>query len=326
MVILLVLGMLILLVIFTTQLGDAGISVQTLEDRVRLKEQNYQVARSAVELAMDLLRVDGNKTDSASDVWNIGSQKLTWEGRDLFLEIRDEESRFPLSQLPIDAKSPPDLMLYQQALERLLDRAGLGGPQAVGVLMDWLDPDDQVRNPGAEQGSYSGVFVKNGPLDDLGELERMQGWGLPALPPPPSLDPGGGRLEEYAPMLNENNGSKAGSSNWGDWLSAHAQGKINVNTAPAEVLRCLDQAMSDSVVTEIVALRSRNTLKSEEDLKKIPGIDQDLAFRLNKLVGFSSQVFRVRVVVTSANTPLDMEVMLERKSQRQIVVRYWRAR
>lgn len=326
MVILMVLGMLILLIIFTTQLSDAGVSMQTLQDRVRVKEQNYQVARSAVELAMDLLRVDDTKFDSARDVWNLGTQRLTWEGRDLFLEIRDEESRFPLSQLPLDAKAPPDLLLYQQALERLLSRAGLGGPQAVGVLLDWMDSDDQVRNPGAEQGSYSNLFVKNGPLDDLGELSRLQGWSPPALPPPPSLDAAGGRLEEYAPLLNENNGTKADASHWGDWLSAHALGKINVNTAPAEVLRCLDQAMSDTVVSEILALRSRNVLKTEEDLKKIPGIDQDLAFRLNKLVGFSSQVFRVRVVVTSESTPLDMEVMLERKSQREIVVRYWRAR
>ncbi len=61
-------------------------------------------------------------------------------------------------------------------------------------------------------------------------------------------------------------------------------------------------------------------------MKKIPGIDNDLAFRLNKLMGYSSQVFRVRVVVTSRDVPLELEAMLERKSQKEIVVRYWRAR
>lgn len=329
MVILLVLGMLLLLVIFTTQLNDASANLQILEERVRSKEQSYQVARSAVELAMDLLRVDETKNDSARDVWNLGAQRLTWEGRELFLEIRDEESRFPLNLLPTDVQQPnasPDAQLYTQALERLLNRQGLGGPQAVAALMDWMDADENVGSQGAEQGSYPGVFVKNGPLDDLDELDRLRGWGPPQLPPPPSLDPGNSRLEEFAPMLNQGQNNKGGGSQWSDWLSAQALGKINVNTAPAEVLRCLDTAMSDSVVTELLANRSQNVIKDEEDLKKIPGIDADLAFRLNKLVGYASQVFRVRVVVTSDNTPLDMEVMLERKSQRNIVVRYWRAR
>lgn len=44
------------------------------------------------------------------------------------------------------------------------------------------------------------------------------------------------------------------------------------------------------------------------------------------MVGFASQVFRVRVIVTNREIPLELEAMLERKSQREIVVRYWRAR
>jgi general secretion pathway protein K len=326
MVVLLVLGMLILLVIFTTVLNDASLALQIVEKRVRLKEQNYLVARSAVELAMDLLRVDKPDVDSGRDVWNLGAQRLTWEGRELFLEIRDEESRFPLNMLPLDPRLPnQDLMLYEQALERLVTRAGLGGPQAVPVLMDWMDPDENERSNGGEQGTYPQLLVKNGPLDDIDELERLRNWGPPNLPAPIPLDASTGRLEEYAPSLLKNQAA-TGTSLWSDWLSAYAQGKINVNTAPAEVLRCLDQAMSDAVVSEIVARRSTKVLKSEQDLKEIPGIDADLAFRLGKLVGFKSSTFRVRVVVTSQETPLDLEVMLERQSQREINVRYWRAR
>ena len=325
MVILMVLATLLMLIIFTLQLGDSSTALHHLEERTRQREQNYQVARSAVELAMDLLKVDEIDVDSARDAWALGSQSLRWEGRDLILEIRDEESRFPLSQLPVPGKDEPDRELYAQALERLLTKTGVVGAPALASLQDWMDPDDDVRTNGAEQGSYPQLTVKNGPLDSIDELERLKNWGPPQLPPPPPLDPSSPRLDEFKNMF-QSGAAKNGLANWGDFLSAYALGKINANTAPKEVLSSLDEAMSDSVVTELIANRSRNVLHNQEDLKKIPGIDNDLAFRLNKLMGYSSQVFRVRVVVTSRDVPLELEAMLERKSQKEIVVRYWRAR
>jgi len=327
MVILMVLAMLLLLVVFTIQLGDASSNLHRLEDRTRQREQNYQVARSAVELSVELLKVDDVDTDSARDAWALGSQRLRWEGRDLYLEIRDEESRFPISLLPADTKpdADPDRQLYVQALERMLSKSGLAGAPAVASLLDWIDLDDDVRTNGAEQGSYPQLTVKNGPLDNVDELERLRNWGPPQLPPPPALDPSSPRLDEFKSMFQSGT-AKTGLANWGDFLSAYAKGKINLNTAPKEVLGSLDEAMSDSVVTELIAYRSRNVLHNQEDLKKIPGIDNDLAFRLNKMTGYASQVFRVRVIVTSREIPLELEAMLERKSQREIVVRYWRAR
>jgi general secretion pathway protein K len=325
MVILLVLGMLLLVVVFSIQLADASLALRNVEHRVRIKEMSYQVARSAVELAIALIKVDDIDVDSARDSWALGTQRLGWEGRDLFLEIRDEESRFPLRKLPLELPAPPESQPYAQALERFLNRAGLGGPLAVATLQDWMDSDEDVRSQGAEQGSYARTWVKNGPLDDLDELQHIQGWLPPQLPPPPPLDPSGQRLEEFKPIL-QGAGPPGTSSTWQDWMSIYSTGKVNVNTAPAEVLACLDPAMTDSVVTELIALRSQNVLESEQDLKKIPGIDQDLAFRLGKVCGFQSHVFRVRVIVTSEDTPLEMEAMLERKSQKEILVRYWRAR
>lgn len=321
-----ILATLLLLVVFTIQLGDASSALQRLEDKVRQREQNYQVARSAVELAMDLLKVDETDVDSARDVWALGNQRLRWEGRDLYLEIRDEESRFPLRQLPVKDEDGPDQELYAQALERLLTRAGLAAPTALASLSDWLDADDQVRSNGAEQGSYPQLTVKNGPLDSIDELKYLKGWSPPQLPVPPPLDPANSGLDEFKSLFQgQGDKGRVAEADWGDFLSAYAQGKINVNTAPKEILASLDTAMSDSAVTELLAFRSRNVLHSQKDLKKIPGIDSDLAFRLDKLVGYASQVFRVRVVVTNRSVPLELEAMLERKSQQEIIVRYWRA-
>lgn len=114
MVILMVLAMPPILLVFGFQLSDSAGALHKLEDRVRQREQNYQVARSAVELAIDLFEVDEIDVDSARDTWALGSQRLRWEGRDLFLEIRDEESRFPISQLPVPGKEEPDRVLINK--------------------------------------------------------------------------------------------------------------------------------------------------------------------------------------------------------------------
>ena len=325
MVILMVLATLLLLVVFTTQLGDASLALQRVEDAARIKEVNYHVARSAVELAMDLLRVDDIDVDSAQDVWALGNQRLNWEGRDLYLEIRDEDSRFPLAMLPYLKTAEPDRALFTQALERFLTRQGLSGPQAAGALLDWMDLDEDVRSFGSEQGNYPQVMVKNGLPDDLEELTYLQGWGPPQLPPPPPLAPMSDQLGDFQELLGKN-ANTSGVSTWGDWLSCYSRGKININTAPLEVLASLDPAMSEGTAGEILAYRSTKVIKNQEDLKKIPGIDPDLAFRLNKLVGYTSSMFRVRVTVKSDNVSLELESMLERKSQKEIVVSYWRAR
>ncbi|MGL4550561.1 MAG: general secretion pathway protein GspK, partial [Gemmataceae bacterium] len=51
--------------------------------------------------------------------------------------------------------------------------------EIAGAILDWLDPDEEPRTPGAENDVYSGMDpayrCKNGPLDTLEELLLVQG-------------------------------------------------------------------------------------------------------------------------------------------------------
>jgi type II secretory pathway component PulK len=360
MVILAVMAMLIILTILATQLSDASLALQLQQKAAVAREGHYQMARSGVELAMQLINADDPSVDSAQDLWALGSQSVRWEGKKMILEIRDEDSRFPINMITnvtttattgapaasattttntttTTGNTTSTVTLYQQALTRLLTRGGLPGAEAMATLEDWTDADDVVSPGGAEQGSYPNIRVKNGPLDSLDELQNILRWGPCLLPPPPPLSSGQLTAEEQTAVQNtgasstntttSSGGSWAGvpgGSEWSDWLTLWSGGKININTAPNEVLRCLDPAMTDTIVQELTSSRAQKVLKSQQDIQSVAGIDADLAYRLTKLVGFKSQYFRVRVVVDESPGRVSLEAVVARGTNHTSSVVFWR--
>jgi type II secretory pathway component PulK len=382
MVVVMILGLIAMMIAISLPLSDASSALETHQRWYYQREANYQVARSAAELAFELLKIDDQDVDSGQDLWAFGNQRMNWEGRTLWLEIRDEESCFPINAVTSIASSnttsaatntttsnttasnsssnntntaaptapgtvTPDQQIYLDCLQRLLERNGLPGREAVASLMDWSDSDDQVREGGAEQGSYPQIRVKNGPLDSIEELLLISRWGQPTLPPPIPLQAGQATLQEASKNkvpfealntvqpnqgANQSGAALANGSQWNDWVTLWSNQKVNLNTAPLEVLRCLDSRWNEATIQELINFRSRTALKTAEDLKKIPGIDQDLSFRLLKVSGFKSSHFRIRAIVdsqpgsTTSGQPgrLGLEAVVKREDNRKIRVLFWR--
>jgi len=109
---------------------------------------------------------------------------------------------------------------------------------------------------------------------------------------------------------------------WSDWLSVHSEGKININTAPREILLALDEEMTEALVEEIVSKRQEGSLSGEEDLRQIAAIDEDLLFRLGRLIRYNSQYFRVRIRVSSPPGPINVEAVVLRDKSNPKVVRW----
>lgn len=345
MVIIMILFILMVALIMTTVMGDAWVTTQTLFRHTELRERNYLAARSVVEMAMELLRSDDNDYDGFGDFWALGKQTLPFDGRQFTLEITDEERRFPLNQLA-KTKREEGKPLHD-SLVRFMLRAGAPGEQAIDSLVDWTDPDTLRSPQGAEQGDYGTDRVKNAPLDSLAELRYIRGWDNPPNLPPPKgfernpLDMMGGagraELEQFKDKLDLPDGSLDASpsaspsltpqlndSEWSDWMTVWSSGKINVNTAPAEVLRSLDEGMNDGVVQEILTKREQKPLKSEQDLREIAGINADLAFRVGKLVAFKSSFFRIKVAIEEMPGRLELDVVVRREGGSLRVVEWSR--
>jgi general secretion pathway protein K len=340
MVIILVLGLLIVAVALSATFALEAGQIEQFQRIAYSREANYQVARSAFELGLALLRVDEADVDGAEDLWASGPQEMTWEGRQLRIEVEDEERRFPINALVPPAlpegaifKPSEEQDALAKALVRFLDKQGLDGNSAVPALVDFMDPDDVPTAGGSEVSNDPRVAIKNARLDSLYELSFVRNWTSPTGPPPIPLLGGLSKEMPQGEAIESSDGSaftgqaesstKGSSvSQWSDWLSLHSEGKVNINTAPKEILACLDEQMTDALVEEIIAKRQEGSLSGEEDLRQIATIDEDLLFRLGRLIRYNSQYFRVRIGVSAPPGPIRIEAVVLRDRKNPKVVRW----
>ena len=339
MVIIIVLGLIIVALTLSTTFSIDTNALDQFGRQARNREANYQVARSAFELGLTLLRADDSDVDGPEDIWASGPQELTWEGRLLRLEVEDEERRFPINALV--PESLPEGGVFEpneeqdalaRTLVRFLDDQGLSGRTATSALIDWMDPDTSPTVGGSEVAKDPSIRVKDARLDSFSELSHIRDWTQPSGPPPLPLL--GGRSdqadsgEEVGAIsdadFSDPNGSLSNSngSNWSDWFSLHSEGRININTAPREILLALDAEMTEALVEEIITQRQEGSLSGEDDLRQIAAINEDLLFRLGRLIRYNSQYFRVRIRVSSPEGPTNVEAVVFRDEENSRVVRW----
>lgn len=178
---------------------------------------------------------------------------------ELFGEIVDESGKFPLKGLVARTGSDE----YRGVFVRLLSGPPFNRTQdeaeaLADALADWMDPDAEARRPdgsmtdtGAEDPFYASLHTvykgRDGPPDTLAELALVKGFGRELLD------------------------GRDGGTGLGDLVSIWGDGKININTAPPEILRALPknrgQAGSEAFAADVAAFRAdeRNAARLETD-------------------------------------------------------------
>lgn len=125
------------------------------------------------------------------------------------------------------------------------------------AILDWMDPDNIVRPGGAEMDDYLTRFpphvCKDGPIDDITELLRVQGvtppmfWG-PEFNPSIHLGP-----DADAEMFQFEAMALAYPFGLKDFFTPISSGSINVNTAPMHVLMVIpgiDELSASQIVMQ----------------------------------------------------------------------------
>ena len=131
----------------------------------------------------------------------------------------------------------------------------------VNAILDWTDPDDQTCPEGAETAYYQGRpppdTAKNWPIDDLSELLLIQGmtpemyWGARDHPPGDLLQAGAQPFGVSAATCRRSQAALA------DLFTPLSDGKININTASAEVLQLIPGV--DAMVAEAIVSGRQGT-------------------------------------------------------------------
>ena len=294
-----------LLVVTGLELNRAARVEATLAGNFRDLTQAACIARSGVEVARALIQGDDPAYDALDERWaqfemiSALSSRFFPEGY-FTGRITDEDSRFNPGGI-LDANGNVDLKKKDQ-LERLL---GLLGRPAdwTDALMDWLDPDHQVRGRGAERDFYLTLKkpypAKNGPLDTLEELLLVKG-----------VDPS---------ILQ----GKEGLEGLRNYLTAHSGGKININTASLPVLMSLSPKVDEGLARAAVSHRSQKPFKSPEDLRSVPGWETVFPL-VSSEITVRSNFFSVEVVGHYREARSVVQAVLRRDGPRTRVL-YWRA-
>lgn len=238
----------VLIVDFSYEMQVEATLVSSAESDFRA----YLAAKSAVSAGMGLLAADlleGEAAvqpdsvevyDSLDEAWALGVPLETLNNDELDptigdamqATIADEFGKLNLNALVYSNEESGEEQVFEllaEALRYLFEqRGGLEDP--VDALIDWLDRDDEPGENGAETDYYASLGApyscKNGPMDSLEELLLIPGIDIDEYLGDPENE-----LLPLSELLT---------------VHGHPEGRVNVNTAPSEVLEAVFTADAGS--------------------------------------------------------------------------------
>lgn len=299
------------------------------------------LGRSAVECARwelaQQMQIPQEPYDALNQVWaggpgGIGVTNSPLEGFQNQIEVKGGGASWTIT----DNERKANINVANEAiLQQALMVAGVDAGEmtpVVNSILDWIDRDDKPRIQGAESDYYQGLpvpyYAKNGPLDDISELLLIKGAQDFYAPAPPPTD--GQRvynplMSRLGPMGGNVIAPAVGLTNLFTTLSS---GRININTASAEVLQLLP-TVTPEVAAAIVAGRAGEDdgsgmfgpYRTIADIRRVPEVPLPMLGVVQQFGTVRSSVFEVHVDahigeyhrhfvgIIGRNNPRDVQVL-----------------
>ena len=259
--------------------------------------QALRFARSGVDGAIGLLKMDDPAYDALTDKWATAFPAIAVGEGKLTVKIDDEDSKININQL-VNSNGVDINVNVENRLRKLITRLG-GKQEVVDALIDWMDINTETfGSQGAEDEYYKalGYYTKNGPIDSLDELYLIKGFDKDLL-----VDKG---LKDYITI-------------------APTDGKINVNTAKIEVLYDIHEEIREGLIDEIVRYRNEKELKNVTDVKNAIGINDTLFAKMAPYIKINSAIFTVHSKYTIDKVTKNVDAILKRDGK-NITTISWR--
>lgn len=303
-----VLLLLSMAVLVSAQLIEALESSRTRTENALLMEQNLAYLMSAEALALRALQVDlekdrreRNPVDACTEKdWALRLGPVPWDNGLFSVSIQDLQGRLNLTSLA--AGSASERALSRPAVERLkrLLRQVLPDATAADALAeeaaDWTDSNALVDGlGGAEDTEYPDRRTSNQPFAHVSELRALRSATM-------ALWKG---TDEYPSFTR--------------YIAALPDGvKVNVNTAPPEVLAALVPGMTTGIAEAIVQARERDPIATVDALmalQEIRGLQEADRKELKEIAAVSSEYFQVMSEVQIGDRRARMVSVIHRPRQ-----------
>ncbi len=292
--VLLVMAILIPLVLaFTSRVQLNLLQAENFRNSV----QATRLSRSGIEAAIGVLKTDDASYDTLKDTWAQDIPTVGLQAGMLQVRISDEDGKIPVNKL-VEENGVDVNKDVERRLRKLITRLG-GRPEIVDALIDWIDTNDEVTGAaGAEHDHYKelGQQSKNGPIDALDEFFLIKGFDKELLSDRKLLD--------YITIVQ-------------------TDGKVNINTAPAEVLyavlgtetSALAQPLSDSDIEDLIRHRDEHEMKKIEDINSAIKISTAQAGNIAALIKINSVFFTASSKCTLGKVVYNSEAVLQRSGK-----------
>ncbi|RQW89978.1 MAG: general secretion pathway protein GspK [Geobacter sp.] len=263
-------------------------------------QQASLLADSGAQGGIKVLKLALSAQDYTSllDGW-AAPQVFQDEKGSLSISIREESSKLDLNSIVFPNGTLNEA--YYGIAVRLLDRLGLPADLCDSVA-DWIDTDDSTRSAGAETVFYQALttpyVAKNAPLETYEELRMVSGFNEAILR----------TLNPYLTVYPESTGAP--------------YSKVNINTAPVELLAALDAQMTDDLAGRIVAYRKQSPLKTPSEITQISGMES-VGIAVQGKISVKGSVFRIQSRAQVRDTVRIIEAVV-RVVGADSTVLYWR--
>jgi general secretion pathway protein K len=239
------------LLFFNRQTKNDLYAAETLQKNY----QSFNCANSALNIAIAAIRSTSAGNEKSSTDLPPADKTFDIDSCRCSVTITDENGKINLNSL-IDQQGKPDKNVIEQFL-RLVDLLNRRpGPRIdysiAPALVDWLDTDDNVvslpflqnDNLGAESAYYQKLNpaykCSNAPLNSVDELLLVKGVTAETLE----------RLQNY--------------------ITVYGNGKININSAPGEVIESLSEKMDPGLAQAVIDKRKLQPFKTVAQLRQFP--------------------------------------------------------
>jgi general secretion pathway protein K len=306
------------------------------------EQQMLWLGKSGVETARWILSNEaltgGQPFDSLNQIWaggpGTGGETNSAISGFSLTDISMGAGTYSLKIVDLERKvninaAPPPVL--QQALTAMgADADSIS--TVVDSIGDWVDSDDAPRTAGAESDYYQGLtpayYAKNAPIDDLSELLLIKGvtsamfWGGSADDHSPAafqrklgLGHAPGQEPDYPFGLN-------------DVFTALSSGRININTADANVLQTLpgiDTATAAAIIKQRAGPDGQDGTEDDTPFVNVSqlqqaGVDPQIVGQLGQLCDVRSQTFEVHVTAQIGNFQREYVAVLWRSNPNDIQV------
>jgi type II secretory pathway component PulK len=219
----------------------------------------------------------------------------------------------PPARYLVDKRVEKDIM----RLIETLDVRSVDAEEVTAAIVDWMDSDDEGDWEEDAYARSEGSIPHNAPLDVISELLMIEG-----VTPDLYFGPGQPETIDLEKEMLKKGRRTRGTVGLRDCLTVCSQTKVNVNTAPPEVLTALLEEENESLVKEITNYTRKNYFEDLAEFSEEIGEHIPASFRAR--IGVGSDSFQIIAEGIVNESRKQIQVFLYMDADANVKILYWR--